>query len=328
MQYASNINESIYLLINGNSGDYANSWLFGDTKTNEIARIELGLKYFSISRTTNGYLIGFNSADDPRIRNFEIHNSGYYDLRRHQGARRVRLTQLMNKHKGKINIDIAKQIIADHYDVYLKKENNPCSRTVCSHYDLDKREYMSQSDRPVPFAPHGALDGIVCDTNMAKKMSFFARFGNSCGLDFNKEKYCKSNIQFLAICNFIKDRPSQPWTIFQADNFKHIENINNNIVKYINKKHLEKSLKIKKNDSNCLDIYKNNKSFQEINNKHVVTQYYTDESYDYIQNKDFFNGSVKSHSKTKKIKLTTIKAIKNKNKKIINDKSKTIKNNK
>ena len=64
---------------------------------------KLGLKYFSISKTSNGYLAGFNSAHDPRIRNLEHHNSGYYDLRRHQGARRVRLTQLMNKHKGKIH---------------------------------------------------------------------------------------------------------------------------------------------------------------------------------------------------------------------------------
>jgi len=306
MQYASNIDESIYLLINGNSGDYANSWLFGDTKTNEVARIELGLKYFSVSRTKNGYLIGFNSVYDPRIRNLEINNSGFYDLRRHQGARRVRLSQLMNKHKGKINIEVAKRIMADHYDVYLKKDNNPCSRTVCSHYDLDKREYMSQSDRPVPYAPHGALDGIVCDTNLAKKMAFVGRFGSSCGIGFDKDKFCKENTQFSAICNFIKDRPSQPWTVFKSEGYKSMPN--SDVIKnYVNKQNLKKILNFKENKSEYLNIYRNNKYFQDVNNDHVTTQYYTDESYEYAPEKKILNGFIKSKKKTNIIKKTKSK---------------------
>jgi hypothetical protein len=330
MQYASNIDESISLLVNGNSGDYANSWLFGDTKTNEIARIELGLKYFSVSRSKNGYLIGFNSVYDPRMRNLEIHNSGFYDLRRHQGARRVRLSQLMNKHKGKINIEIAKQIMADHYDVYLKKDNNPCSRTVCSHYDLDKREYMSQSDRPVPYAPHGALDGIVCDTTLAKKMAFVGRFGNSCGLDFNKEKYCKENTQFSAMCNFIKDRPSQPWTIFKSEDYKNIPS-RNNIKKYINEHNLKNILKFKENTEEYLYIYRNNKFFQDANNEQVVTHYYTDDSYEYAPEKKIINGFTNENNKNNKNNnnktnaMTLYKSKSNSNSK---SKSKTRKNRK
>jgi hypothetical protein len=215
MQYANNIDDYINILMEENSGDYANSWLFGDIKTNEILRLELGLKYNSISRTKNGYYIGFNAPFDPRIRNLEVVNSGFYDIRRHQGARRVRLTELVTQYKGKINTDIAKKIIADHYDVYLKK-NNPCSRTVCAHYDLDAREYMSQADRPKPFAPHGALDGIVCDTTLAKKMGFIARFGNSCGKSFDKSVFCKQHIQYANFCLYLKDRPTQPWTLFKS----------------------------------------------------------------------------------------------------------------
>jgi hypothetical protein len=215
MQYGKTIDEYIDILLKENSGDYANSWLFGDTKTNEIVRLELGLEYHNISRTKNGYFIGFNAAYDPRIRNLEVVNSGFYDIRRHQGARRVRLEELITQYKGKINVNVAKIIIADHYDVYLKKIN-PGSRTVCSHYDLDAREYMSQSDRPKPFAPHGALDGIACDSNMAKKMSFSARFGNSCGMSFDKNKYCKEHAQYSNFCQFLKDRPSKPWTLFQS----------------------------------------------------------------------------------------------------------------
>lgn len=220
MQYGNTLDEYCKILVHENSGDYANSWLFGDTNTNEILRIELGLKYHNIERTKNGFFIGFNAPYDERIRNLEVENSGFYDIRRHQGARLVRLGDLMDEHKGKINIDIAKKIISDHYDVYLLKDNNPCSRTVCSHYDLDAREYMSDPSRPKPFAPHGAVDGIVCDTNLAKKMSFIGRFGNSCGIPFIKDEFCKKHRQFYKFCPYLKDRPSEPWTEFTIDNSK------------------------------------------------------------------------------------------------------------
>ena len=218
MQYGNSLDEYCEILLHENSGDYANSWLFGDTNTNEILRIELGLKYHNIERTKNGFFIGFNAPYDEKIRNHEVQNSGFYDIRRHQGARLVRLGDLMDEHKGKINIEIAKQIIADHYDVYLQKDDNPCSRTVCSHYDLDAREYMSDPSRPKPFAPHGAVDGIVCDTNLAKKMSFIGRFGNSCGIEFNKDEFCKKHRQYYKFCPYLRDRPSQPWTEFTITN--------------------------------------------------------------------------------------------------------------
>jgi hypothetical protein len=217
MQYGNTLDEYCEILLHENSGDYANAWLFGDTNNNEILRIELGLKYHNIERTKNGFFIGFNAPYDEKIRNLEVNNSGFYDVRRHQGARLVRLGDLMDEHKGKINIEIAKKIIADHYDVYLQKEDNPCSRTVCSHYDLDAREYMSDQSRPKPFAPHGAVDGVVCDTSLAKKMAFIGRFGNSCGIPFIKDEFCKKHRQYYKFCPYLHDRPSQPWTEFSSE---------------------------------------------------------------------------------------------------------------
>lgn len=216
MQYGDTLDDYTDILLEGNSGDYANSWLFGDTNTNEILRIELGLQFHNIERTKNGVFIGFNAPYDPKIRNLECKNSGFYDIRRHQGARLVRLNELMDKHKGKINLEIAKQIIADHYDVYLKKEDNPCSRTVCSHYELDAREYMSQSDRPKPFSPHGAVDGAVVDTKLAKNMSILMRWGNSCGTPFLKDEFCDKHIQWNIFRPYLHDRPSQPWALFSS----------------------------------------------------------------------------------------------------------------
>ena len=214
MQYGNTVDDYVEILLKGNGGDYANAWLFGDINQNEITRLELGLNYYSVNRTTNGYFIGFNSVYDARIRNLEITNSGFYDIRRHQGARRVRLSNLMEQYKGNLNVENAKLIIADHYDVYLEKDNNPCSRTVCSHYNLDGREYMSQIGRPPPYSPHGAVDGIVADSSLIKNMSFVARWGNSCGMPFIKDEYCKKHIQWDTICEFLHDRPTQEWSIF------------------------------------------------------------------------------------------------------------------
>jgi len=244
MQYGNNMDEYCEILLHENSGDYANSWLFGDTNTNEILRIELGLKYHNIERTKNGFFIGFNAPYDERIRNLEVNNSGFYDIRRHQGARLVRLGDLMDEHKGKINIDIAKKIISDHYDVYLDKDNNPCSRTVCSHYELDAREYMSQDSRPKPYQPRGAVDGIVCNTSLAKKMSFIGKFGSSCDIGFNKDEFCKKHRQFEKFCPYLKDRPVKPWTEFSSDNTKIKSNIR--LTKKGGKR-LNKTKKIKKN---------------------------------------------------------------------------------
>jgi hypothetical protein len=213
MQYGNSLEDYVNILLKNNSGDYANSWLFGDIHSNEILRLELGLKYHLVEKTKNGYFIGFNAAYDPRIRNLECVDSGFDDIRRHQGSRRVRLTDLMEKNKGKLDVSLAKKIIADHYDVYLNKINK-CSRTVCSHYELDKREFMSDPSRPKPYEPRGAVDGNICDTNMAKNMSFLVRWGSSCGTPFYKDKFCNKNKQWKYLQPYLEDRPTQPWTSF------------------------------------------------------------------------------------------------------------------
>jgi len=214
MQYGDSLDDYEKILLEGNSGDYANSWLFADIHTNEIMRIELGLKYHNTERKTNGYFIGFNAAYDSKIRNLECSDSGFYDTRRHQGARKVRLAELMEEYKGEIDLETAKIIIADHYDVYLHKKDNPCSRTVCSHYDLDAREYMSDPTRPKPFSPHGAVDGCVIDTAMAAKMGFSGRYGNSCGIPFDKNVFCDKNMQWDNFRPYLNDRPTKPWSDF------------------------------------------------------------------------------------------------------------------
>jgi hypothetical protein len=102
---------------------------------------------------------------------------------------------------------------------------------------------MSQSDRPKPFSPHGAVDGKVTDTNLAKKMTFIGRFGNSCGIPFMKNEFCKKHRQYEKFCPYLKDRPSEEWTEFT------ITNISKSKFK-LTRKHKEKSNKTKKQNIN------------------------------------------------------------------------------
>lgn len=220
MQYGNSLDDYVKILTHNNSGDYANAWLFGDTRANEIMRLELGLKYVDVQRTKNGYFVGFNVAFDPRIRNLESSNTGWDDIRRHQGARRVRLHQMMEEHRGRLDVETAKQLIADHYDVYLNKIN-PCSRTTCSHYDLDAREYMSQADRPKPFQPRGAVDGMAIDTATAQRMQLWGRWGSSCGMGFSKDAFCDRNMIWNTYRPYLHDRPPQPWTLFGLNKSFH-----------------------------------------------------------------------------------------------------------
>jgi hypothetical protein len=245
MQYGDTLDDYVKMLLQGNSGDYANSWLFGDTNSNEIMLLELGLRFHNVQRTKNGYFIGFNGPYDPRIRNLECTNTGYDDIRRHQGARRVRLEDLMIENKGKLNVEIAQKLIGDHYDVYLKKEN-PCSRTVCSHYEMDAREYMSDPSRPKPYQPRGALDGNVCDTKLAKKMTLSLRWGSSCGAPFDKDKFCDEHREWGYLRPYLENRPTQPWTLFQSTNWKKRSSTKRKIAKK-----LERTLKstFKKSES-------------------------------------------------------------------------------
>ena len=86
---------------------------------------------------------------------------------------------------------------------------------------------MSEAGRPKPFAPHGVVDGFVCDTKLAKKMSFICRFGSSCGIPFKKDIFFKKHRQWQKFQPYVKDRPSQPWTEFSINNDDNYDNHGN-----------------------------------------------------------------------------------------------------
>ena len=67
MQYSESLDDFVRMMKEGNNGGYANTWLVGDRKTNEIGRLELGLKYVTFDRTRDGYFVGSNFPINPKL---------------------------------------------------------------------------------------------------------------------------------------------------------------------------------------------------------------------------------------------------------------------
>ena len=66
-QYGNSIDDVVKIMTTDNNGGYANDWLIGDTKTNEVAKLELGLKNYKVWRSKDTAIIGSNFAIDPKL---------------------------------------------------------------------------------------------------------------------------------------------------------------------------------------------------------------------------------------------------------------------
>jgi len=214
-QYASTIDEWCEIMKNGNNGGYANAWLIGDINTNEIARLELGLKYVGFEKKKDGYFVGSNVVEDLKILRFET-KTKETNIKLSSIARRVRWKQLMKENVGKVNLELAKEFEADHFDTYLNK-TKPSGRTLCAHGDLNFEADAGIDD---PFPPIGTLDGKVIDSKMAKQMSFIARWGSACGIPFDANTFLEAHPQYDWMNGLLKDRPTQPWTTFKEGETK------------------------------------------------------------------------------------------------------------
>ncbi len=214
-QYASTIDEWCDIMKNGNNGGYANAWLIGDINTNEIARLELGLKYIGFEKKKDGYFVGSNVAEDLRILRFETITKET-NIKNSVVARRVRWKQLMKENVGKVNLELAKEFEADHFDTYLNT-TKPDGRTLCAHGEL---HFEADAGIVEPFYPIGTIDGKVIDSKMAKQMSFIARWGSACGTPFDASTFLEAHPQYDWMKGLLKDRPTQPWTTFKAGETK------------------------------------------------------------------------------------------------------------
>ena len=211
MQYASSIDEFAQLMREGNNGGYANNWLVADTKTNEVASLELGLKNVTLKRTKDGYFVGSNfPANEKLLReetNFDINAMG-----ESANARRVRATELVDGAKGHIDQAFVKKYLSDHYDSFGKQED-PNERTLCGHIDLSPRG--SKPWQP-EFGPAGTVQAKAADETLVKAMAFEASFGHPCGRHFKAAQHLASHPEFADMKPLLRDLDSHPWTRFSV----------------------------------------------------------------------------------------------------------------
>ena len=212
MQDARSIDEWCAIMRQGNNGGYANAWLIGNVNSGEIARLELGLKYDRLEKSRDGYFLGSNIAEDPKVLRLET-EANENDIRLSSIARRVRWRQLMAQYMGKIDLNLAKRLEADHFDLFFQRQRAD-GRTLCGHYELDDQYWGTWPGGP--FYPAGTFDGKVVDTQLAKRMSFAARWGAACGKAFDAPKFLAAHPQFDWMKDLLKSRPSQPWVEFRA----------------------------------------------------------------------------------------------------------------
>ena len=213
LQYADSIDNYVATMIEGDNGGYANDWLVGDRKTGEIAYLELGLKHSPVWRKKDGYFVSSNFARDPSLIKDETEGFDTNDVASSPNARHVRWEQLMRENKGRIDVPMAEQFLADHEDSFLK-EKKADQRSLCGHGDTAK-EGIAVWDWP-PFYPGGAVQGKAADSDMAEKMSFVARAGHPCGEDFLAKPFLAEHPEYSWQAPVLRDMKAGPWTTFTA----------------------------------------------------------------------------------------------------------------
>ncbi len=212
MQYSTSIDEYVRIMREGNNGGYANDWLIGDNKTGEIALFELGLKESSVRRTKDGYFVGANFPVDPRLiaaeTDFDVNNKASSP-----NARRTRWEQLMAEHKGRIDVEIGKQMESDAYDV-IDRRQGPNDRSLCGVIDTQERG-IPEWDWPKYF-PAGTVQAKVTDGPMTAKMQLVAAMGHPCAPDFKAEPFLAAHPEYAWMRGLLRDMKTEPWTLFSS----------------------------------------------------------------------------------------------------------------
>lgn len=211
-QYSNNIDDVVRIFTTDNNGAYANDWLIGDIKTNEVAKLELGLKNYQVWRSKDTAMVGSNFPSDEKLikeeTNFDVKNMTYSS-----NARKLRLENLMQINKGKIDVATGKAMEADHYDV-TKNSTMKDRCVICGHIDEDK--HGAPEYNWAPYDPVGAVQGKVTTADLAKNIQFWAHMGHPCGENFNASAFFKKHSEYEWQSKYLRDMVAYPWTLFSA----------------------------------------------------------------------------------------------------------------
>jgi len=211
IQHAKSIDQWVKTMVTGNNGGYANDWLIGDTNTGEIAWLELGTFRHKLKRTRNGAFVGSNLALSDEVRSETAFN--YEDKSGSCTARYERLNQLIKSNEGKISVELAKTLLADHHDSYTNKDT-PNRNTICGHIESDQRGLPEWEYGPN--YPGGTFDAKATDTELAKRGAFWGHWGRPCDTPFMKEQFLVEHPEYEWQRRGLQDIRTYPWTLFST----------------------------------------------------------------------------------------------------------------
>jgi outer membrane protein assembly factor BamB len=190
-QYSSSVDEAIDYLLYKNDGVWTAAYLIGDTKTGEIARLDLGLYKYEVWRTFNGFYWTANNLMSKAVR-AEATGLGL------QGF----VLKVINKLTG----------IPTHYE-YFTRRYYPAPRDL-KFEELGKR-YYGKIDIEVlknkimtgyPVCDNASTDVKAADTQLIENNSIWVFWGNVRGMVWNTSAL-KSNLAG------VKDVPPAGWTL-------------------------------------------------------------------------------------------------------------------
>ena len=198
IQYADNLDSFAKLIEDGNNGGYANTWLVGDTKTNEIGKLELGLKNVNFDRKFDGAFVGSNFPSNRRLIAEEV-PGGWDPDPKTNGCeqRRVRLEQLLGQDMGALDQLGAEQILADTFDENAGHDQIG-QGTICG-------SWLPQAG--------GAINAKVVTASSAAQMQFWARMGIPNGATFDAKRHVQSHPNDANQLPYLHDIPKRPWIL-------------------------------------------------------------------------------------------------------------------
>jgi outer membrane protein assembly factor BamB len=119
IQYSNSIEDVILTMLDGNNGLYPADWVMGDTKTEEIASLELGYFNYAVRKTKNGFFWSCNNPKNNKVKweQYSIFRFGilgrilskFYPKKT---SRDKIFETLGNEYYGKIDIENVKKIMS------------------------------------------------------------------------------------------------------------------------------------------------------------------------------------------------------------------------
>ena len=169
-QYATSVDDVLHYLLYKNDGIWTAVYLIGDTKTGEIARLDLGLYKYQVWRTFNGFYWTANNAMSKAVR------AESYGLGLKGGILRFATNVLKIPSSYMF---MTRQYFPSRRDLKFEELGNRLYGEI--DVEVLKKDIMGASPIGNPYA----TDVKVSDTHMIENMSMWVFFGNIRGLVWN-----------------------------------------------------------------------------------------------------------------------------------------------